>query len=138
VLCVASRTDLDAVAAHMLAQLLGKHGIGARALPWEATSTANLALLDENGVQALFISCLDPRLSSHLRYLVRRLRRKFPEARIVIGFWTQDSVTIRQEAIDGTGVELLVSSLGEALDLVGRMVRETHEPRAAKAHAHVK
>ncbi|HEY7689664.1 MAG TPA: AI-2E family transporter [Dongiaceae bacterium] len=133
VLCVASRTDLDGVAAGMLAQLLGKHGIGARVIPWEATSTGNLALLDATGVEMLFISCLDPRLSTHVRYLVRRLQRKFPKATIVVGFWTQSTESVKQEIIAGTGVELLVSSLREALELVGRMIGEAGERSPARA-----
>jgi hypothetical protein len=137
VLCVASRTDLDAVAAYMLAQLLGKHGIGARVIPWAATTAGNLSLLDETGVELLFVSCLDPRLSTHVRYLVRRLRRKFPRARIVVGFWTQTSDTIKREIIDGTGVELLVSSLAEALELAGQMIRESTGPGVVRTLAPV-
>ncbi len=137
VLCVASRTDLDAVAAYMLAQLLDKHGIGARVIPWAATTAGNLSLLDETGVELLFISCLDPRLSTHVRYLVRRLRRKFPKAKIVVAFWTQTTDTIKQEIIDGTGVELLVSSLGEALELVSKMIRETAGPGVVRTLAPV-
>jgi predicted PurR-regulated permease PerM len=128
VLCVASRTDLDAAAAGMLAQLLAKHGIGARVIPWEATSPSNLSLLDRAGVEILVISCLDPRLSTHVRYLVRRLRRKFREATIVVGFWTQDTDSIKQEITAGTGVELLVSSLREALALVCQTILEAKEP----------
>jgi hypothetical protein len=137
VLCVASRTDLDAAAAAMLAQLLGKHGIGARVIPWEATSPSNLSLLDPAGVEMLFISCLDPRLSTHVRYLVRRLRRKFREATIVVGFWTQDADSIKQEIVIGTGVELLVSSLREALDLVCRTIFEAKESGTARPLAPV-
>jgi len=118
--------------------LLGKHGIGARVIPWAATTAGNLSLLDEAGVELLFISCLDPRLSTHVRYLVRRLRRKFPKAKIVVGFWTQTTDTIRQEIIDGTGVELLVSSLGEALELAGKMIRETASPGVVRALAPVR
>jgi len=137
VLCVASRTDLDAAAAAVLAQLLGKHGIGARVIPWEAVSIGNLSLLDPTGVEMLCISCLDPRLSTHVRYLVRRLRRKFPKATIVVGFWTQNTDTIRHEIIAGTGVELLVSSLGEALELVCRTAREAKEPGTTRTLAPV-
>ena len=135
VLCIASRTDLDAAAASMLAQLLRKHGIGANVIPWEAVSIGNLPLLDPTGVQMLFLSCLDPRLSTHVRFLARRLRRKFPKTTIVVGFWTHDRDTIGPEAIAGTGVELSVISLAEALDLVCRTARETKEPVAVRSRA---
>ncbi len=138
VLCIASRTDLDAAAASMLAQLLRKHGIGASVIPWEAVSIGNLPLLDPAGVQMLFISCLDPRLSTHVRFLARRLRRKFPKTTIVVGFWTHDRDTIGQDAIAGTGVELSVISLAEALDLACRTAGEAKEPAAARPLASVK
>jgi predicted PurR-regulated permease PerM len=130
VLCIASRTDLDAAAASMLAQLLRKHGIGAGVIPWEAVSIGNLPLLDPAGVQMLFISCLDPRLSTHVRFLARRLRRKFPKATIAVGFWIHDRETIGPEAIAGAGVELSVISLAEALDLACRVAAEAKRPDA--------
>ena len=46
---------LDEAAAAMLAQLLEKHGIGARVVPSEAVSVANLPRLDVTGVQ---MACL--------------------------------------------------------------------------------
>jgi len=138
VLCIASRTDLDAAAASMLAQLLRKHGIGASVIPWEAVSIGNLPLLDPAGVQILFISCLDPRLSTHVRFLARRLRRKFPKTTIVVGFWTHDRETIGQDAIAGTGVELSVISLAEALDLACRMAGEAKESDAARPRVSVR
>ena len=46
VLCVAGRGSLDEAAAAMLAQLLEKHGIGARVVPSEAVSVAKVLGLD--------------------------------------------------------------------------------------------
>ena len=39
----------------MLAQLLRKHGIGARVVPSEAVSAPNLFVLDVTGVQMAFL-----------------------------------------------------------------------------------
>ena len=78
VLCVAGRGSLDEAAAAMLAQLLEKHGIGARVVPSEAVSVANLARLDVTGVQMACLSYLEPGSFTNARYLVRRLRRRLP------------------------------------------------------------
>lgn len=46
VLCIAGRGSLDEAAAAMLAQLLEKHGIGARVVASEEVSVANLVRLE--------------------------------------------------------------------------------------------
>jgi hypothetical protein len=59
VLCVAGRGSLDEAAAAMLAQLLAKHGIGARVVPSEAVSVANVMRFDAAGVQMAFLANLN-------------------------------------------------------------------------------
>jgi len=130
VLCIASRTDLDEAPAAMLAQLLGKHGIGARVLPWEAVSVSNVKVLDASGVQMVCLSCLDPRLSTHVRFLIRRLRRKFPQTSIIVGFWTLASDATGHKEIAETGADLVARSLREAVEQVCRTAGEARQ-RAA-------
>ena len=50
VLCIAGRGPLDEAGSSMLAQLLRKHGLGARAVPHDAASRSNLPALDVTGV----------------------------------------------------------------------------------------
>jgi hypothetical protein len=76
VLCVAGRGSLDEASAAMLVQLLEKRGIGARVVPSEAVSVANLFRLDVTGVQMACLSYLEPGSFANPRYLVRRLRRR--------------------------------------------------------------
>src|SRR5271167_2275684 len=88
VLCVAGRGSLDEASAAMLAQLLQKHGIGARVVPSASVSPPNLFALDTTGVQMAYLCYLEPGSFTNPHYLVRRLRRKLPKATIVGGFWT--------------------------------------------------
>jgi hypothetical protein len=87
-LCVAGRGSLDEASAAMLAQLLRKHGIGARVAPSAAVSLPNLFALDATGVQMAYLCYLEPGSFTNPHYLVRRLRCKLPKATIVDGFWT--------------------------------------------------
>src|SRR6185312_11001238 len=87
-MCIAGRGSLDEAAAAMLAQLLEKHGIGAQVVASEAVSAANLFGLDATRVQLACLSYLEPGGFTNARYLVRRLRRKLPGAKIFVGFWT--------------------------------------------------
>ena len=81
-LCIAGRGPLDEAAATMLAQLLHKHGLGARVVPHEAVSRASIIGLDTKGVAMVCVSYLEITGNpAHLRYLLRRLRQKVPARR---------------------------------------------------------
>jgi hypothetical protein len=103
----------------MLAQLLQKHGIGARVVPSEAVSVPNLFRLDVTGVQMAFLCYLEPGSFSNPCYLVRRLRRKLPKATIVAGFWTLKKDEIEERnAVTLTGADLVAVSLRQAVEQV--------------------
>jgi predicted PurR-regulated permease PerM len=119
VFCIAGRGSLDEASAAMLAQLLQKHGIGARVVPSEAVSVPNLFRLDVTGVQMAFLCYLEPGSFSNPCYLVRRLRRKLPKATIVAGFWTLKKDEIEERnAVTLTGADLVAVSLRQAVEQV--------------------
>lgn len=118
VLCIAGRGPLDEAAASMLAQLLQKHGIGARVLPHDAVSRANIPMLEREGVTMACISYLELAGStSHLRYLLRRLQRHMPEVKMLVGLWPADSDVLLDERLRAAiGADYYVASLHEAVD----------------------
>jgi predicted PurR-regulated permease PerM len=90
VLCIAGRGPLDQLANSLLLQLLGKHDLSCRSLPHEAASRTAIDSLDTSAVTivCLFYLNIDG-IPSHLRYLVRRVRQRLPDAAIVVGLWPQ-------------------------------------------------
>jgi hypothetical protein len=130
VLCIAGRGSLDEAVAAMLAQLLTKEGYGARVVPNSAVLTPNLAQLDTTGVRLVCLSYLEPGDFSNARYLVRRLRRKLPNARIAAGFWTLSAAdALGREALQETTADAIVPSLRQAIDYVNGIAREAvHRP----------
>ena len=125
VLCVAGRGSLDEAAAAMLAQLLEKHGIGARVVPSDAVSVANLSRLDVTGVQMACLSYLEPGSFTNARYLVRRLRRRLPQAKIVDGFWTLTAQEAEErDALAATRADCVVTSLRQAVEQVVNAARQ--------------
>jgi predicted PurR-regulated permease PerM len=122
VMCVAGRGLFDEASAAMLVQLLGKHGIGARVVPCEAVSPAAIFRLDVAGVEMAVLCYMEAGGFSNARYLVRRLRRKLPQARVVIGFWTLgEEETRHREALAATGADGIVTSLRQAVDQVAKI-----------------
>jgi methylmalonyl-CoA mutase cobalamin-binding subunit len=101
----------------MLAQLLGKHGLGARTAPHEASSREAIASLDVSEVTMVCISYLDiSGTPSHLRYLIRRMRRKLPHAPILVGLWPSEDEVLKEERVRAIiGADYYVTSLREAV-----------------------
>ena len=126
VLCIAGRGPLDEAASCMLAQLLGKHGLAARVAPYEAASRERISTLDIEGVAMVCISYLDlSGAPSHLRYLVRRLRRRLPHAPLLVGLWPADDAMLKDEEMHSLlGATYYTSSLHEAVDDCLQAARE--------------
>ena len=93
VLCIGGRTPLDEAAAAMLAGLLNKHGLKARASASETISAGNIISLEAAKAKLVCLSFLGIGSSSaQVRYLVRRLRRILPSGSIIlVGCWTDDA-----------------------------------------------
>ena len=118
VLCVAGRSPLDEAAAIMLAQLLTAHGLGARVEGAEALSSTNIFRLDATGVAIVCLVYLDATAPAHMRYAVRRLRRKLPEATIILCCLVKDVDPATLEQLrDGAKADLAAASLGDAANL---------------------
>ena len=118
VLCVAGRSFLDEAAAIMLGQLSTAHGLAARVEGAEALSTANIFRLETTGVAVVCLVYMDASGPAHMRYSVRRLRRKLPRATIILGCWMKDMDPAGLELLrDGAKADLVAASLGEAIKL---------------------
>jgi len=118
VLCVAGRSRIDEAAAIMLAQLSTTHGLAARVEGAEALSTTNVFRLDTTGVAIVCLVYLDANGPAHMRYSVRRLRRKLPKATIILGCWIKEIDPAALELLrEGAKADLVAASLGEAVKL---------------------
>ncbi len=107
--CVGARGPLDEGAAIMLAQLLQKHGISAR-----VESTNSIGTASEDGVQVIYLSYLDTTRLAHMRYLVRRWRRRAPNAKIVLCCWQAE--VDRSGLLEGAKPDFAVMTLREAVE----------------------
>jgi predicted PurR-regulated permease PerM len=117
ILCIAGRGPLDEAAATMLAQLLRKHGLGARVAPHQAVSRSAILGLETEGVKMICISYLEIAGSpAHLRYLLRRLRQRLKKAPILVGLWPAEDQILKDEKMRAVlGADYFVSSLRQAV-----------------------
>jgi predicted PurR-regulated permease PerM len=114
VLCIAGRTPLDEAAAIMFGQLCNAHGLATRIEGADAFSTANIFRLETTGVMIVCLSYLDSANPAHMRYAVRRLRRKLPKAKIMLGCWIDDDVGRKESLQEATKADLIAFTLRDA------------------------
>ena len=101
----------------MLAQLSTAHGLAARVEGAEALSNTNVFRLETTGVAIVCLVYLDSSGPAHMRYSVRRLRRKLPKAIIILGCWVKDIDPTALEVLRDMKADLVAASLGEAVKL---------------------
>jgi hypothetical protein len=119
VLCVAGPGPLDEMAAMLLADLLTKHEVGARVVPHAEVLPINIERFDATGVRFVAVCYLEPANFTNARYLVRRLKRHFPDSRLLLNFLGVGPDDSRyHDAVDATGSDLIATSLREALERV--------------------
>ncbi len=135
VMCVAGRGPLDEAAAGMLAQLLGKHGLQARAEPFGAFSRTGLGALDTSGVAMVCICYIElSGTPSHLRYLLRRVRQRIPGAQVLVGLWPADEPVMRDERLRAAvSADHYASSLRDAVTACVEAARNAPAEAAAAA-----
>ena len=118
VLCAAGRNFIDEAAAIMLGQLSTAHGLAARVEGPEALSTANIFRLETTGVAIVCLVYMDAGTPAHMRYAVRRLRRKLPKATVILCCWIKDIDTVALEQLrDSVKADLVAHNLAEAVKL---------------------
>ena len=118
VACVAGRGPFDDVVTAMLAQLLVQRGVDSRTILHTAVSRDTIAQLDLSAVKVIAVSYLElAGAPAHLRYLIRRLRRRAPHAAVIAGLWpTGDAVLNEPQAQKALGGDRYVASMREAID----------------------
>ena len=129
VLCLPGTGQLDEAVALVVAQILHKRGFGLRAEQAESLSVSRIFTLDTKGISAICVCYIESASAAQIGYAVRRLRRKVPEAFILIALLGnhglgEETDQLRQasnaDAIETTleGVrECLVSHAKMAFDL---------------------
>ncbi len=132
VLCVAGPSALDDVAALLLSDLLNKHAIGARVVPHADVLPTSVERLDGEGVRFIAVCNLEPANFTNARYMVRRLKRRFPQARLLLGCWGLETGDPRYiDAIEATGCEVTAASLREAVERILYFAKHAGQEPAA-------
>ena len=128
VLCLPGRGPLDEAVAAMLVQLLKKHGLKTRVGSWEDIASPAASSGERTGPAVVCLSYVDTTSTAHMRYAVRRLRRRWPDAVIMLGAWQGEADAAALG--DTIRADRVVSSLSEALAAVVEVARRATDAAA--------
>ncbi len=134
VLCLPARDEADELAGLMLAHVLRLSGFSSDAIPIARVDDM-IESIDQRRADILFISALPPFAMNHARSLCRRIRRRFPDLKVMVGFWDPAAEIGKvQERLGSDCVDKVITTLREAEFQVrlgeGAAELQQTEPRA--------
>ncbi|MDO5692097.1 MAG: AI-2E family transporter [Pseudomonadota bacterium] len=115
VACLGGRWAVDALAADMAAHTLALEGIGSRVVQVGLMSSDHFAQLDLQDVEVVVLCYFTPDPTTLARYFVRRLRRHWPDVRIILAAWNHHPHPPETDVMQAVGADALVTSLDELL-----------------------
>lgn len=130
VLCLPASDEADELAGLMLIELLSERGIVGKTVPPAAVDSERLDLFEQEPINIVYISALPPGGVTPAKSLCKRLRKQFPNLKIVIGVWEAraDLGRLRQR-IGPRLADTIVKTLSQAVEEIapGAVVM-TNEP----------
>ena len=119
VLCIGGRSILDEAAGALLAAVLGKRGLGAKALPQEAIAADHISALANTKARLVCLSYLGLDAGpADIRDLVGRLRRILPEGTLIlVAYWEADDAQAVEVLLETVQADAYAATLPEAVDI---------------------
>ena len=106
-----ARDQADELAGAMLARLLP----GAQLFSAKSLAAETLEQIGDGACRVMCISAVPPQAASHASYLARRLKKQFPQLRIVVALWTNEGVDKVRPRLLGAGIDEVATRLPDVL-----------------------
>ncbi|MBI5764738.1 MAG: AI-2E family transporter [Planctomycetes bacterium] len=126
VLCLPAHDEADEIAGAMLNQLMESQVCSIEVASAAALVSERIDLVEKGKPDIVCISATPPASVMHARYLYRRFRGHFPDAKLVVGLWDA-KVDLNQARIRiGCGPEThMVATLTDALEKICQLAHRS-------------
>jgi hypothetical protein len=132
VLCIPGLTLLDEAVAFMVAQLVEKHGIGARAEKADSLSMSRIFGLDTKDVALVCLCYVENATAAQVRYAIRRLRRNAPKAIMLVTLvGNTDNISNSEDPQAVLPFDYVERSLRDTVARILAMANGSHDAKAA-------
>jgi predicted PurR-regulated permease PerM len=124
VLCIPGVSELDEALAMVLAQLAERQGLGVGTESAGALSMQRIFGLNTDGTLLICVCYLEDATPAQVRYALRRLRRKAPEAYILVALFGNGEAFAEEDVlIDSAKVGFVKGSLEDTLKAILSMAK---------------
>ena len=121
VVCLGGKWELDTIAARMIAHGMSVAGIATEHHAADVSTGDFFSSLDLRGAKIVCLSHFSPDPMTQMRYLCRRLRRRWPDLHIVLVAWNAPAQLLVEATYRGLGADAVAVSYDET------MLRVRHE-----------
>ena len=116
VCCVPAKAYRDQLAGDMLVQLLHQTGYNALSATAKKLSAEQVAWVRDANPEVICISVVAPTTILHARYLCAKLRRSFPELKIIVGLWGDtEKAAEAAQVLSDSGADEVITTVAEAV-----------------------
>ena len=122
--CVGGKWEIDSLAARMTAHALSVAGHPAGYRPAATVTSDHVAGLQLENVQCVCLSYFSPDPQVAARHFCRRLRRRWPGVKIVLGLWNAPADLMQADAVRDMGADAAAGSVDEAVVRMAEMLGE--------------
>src|SRR3954469_25120896 len=136
VLCVPLHDEADEAAAHMLAQLLVGEGFDVVTEGSKSLASQVVDRVSDSESEVVVISAMPPLQPRDSRLLWKRLRTRYPDLPIVVGFWTSSDDKNGLPSPENDSACTVATTLAEAVSLVHTMAVQARLKTNEPPHAH--
>ena len=124
VACIAGKWEIDRQACEMLAHSLQLDGVPAAVRAAGTATSRYVAGLELEGVQVVLLSFFSREPDAGARNLTRRIRARWPRAKVVLGLWGVASDELDDRRREALGADAVVASIKEAVGRISLLVRD--------------
>ncbi len=122
VVCIGGKWEVDTLAARMLAHALGLAGVAADHRAAGVSQADFFATLDLQGATTVCLSHFSREPQTQVRYLCRRLRRRWPDLHIVLALWNAPAALLEGAGHKALGADAVATSIDETVMRIGQQL----------------
>ncbi|HMJ64829.1 MAG TPA: AI-2E family transporter [Candidatus Binatia bacterium] len=134
VACIPARGDADEIAATIVAQLLERRGVGAKAFSDHALAGECIDEMHRSSLSLICICTVGPPAWKHVKYLCKRLCTHFPDVKLIVMTWgAKEEIEQIQQRLGLAPEDLVVKTIGHAVDQAGLIASNTESIAESQA-----
>jgi predicted PurR-regulated permease PerM len=113
--CIGGKWEVDTLAARMFAHSLSLEGQRSEHRSAATVSADYISRLDLGEAQTVCLSYFSPEPQVQARHFCRRLRRRWPDVKIVLALWNAPAELLGEDACKSLGADAVVTSIAEGV-----------------------